>query len=72
MQGYLNLKTYGEFDGVDRPHGWYVWLTLSLSPAPPSAASPPPMLTKARRAADIGRNASASPQLSWSPQDGGV
>ena len=48
MQGYLNLKTYGEFDGVDRPHGWNVWLTLSLSPALPSAqAAPPPMLTKA-------------------------
>jgi hypothetical protein len=48
MQGYINLKGYGEFDGVDRPHGYNVWLTLSLSPAPPSAQpSPPAMLTKA-------------------------
>jgi hypothetical protein len=48
MQGYINLKGYGEFDGVDRPHGYNVWLTLSLSPALPSAqTSPPPMLTKA-------------------------
>jgi hypothetical protein len=48
MQGYINLKGYGEFDGVDRPHGWNVWLTLSLSPAPPSAQpAPPAMLTKA-------------------------
>jgi hypothetical protein len=48
MQGYLNLKGYGEFDGVDRPHGWNTWLTFVLSPAPPSAEpSPPAMLTKA-------------------------
>ena len=48
MQGYLNLKGYGEFDGDNRPHGWNTWLTLVLSPAPPSAeASPPAMLTKA-------------------------
>ena len=48
MQGYVNLKGYGEFDGDNRPHGWNVWLTFSLSPAPPSAeASSPPMLTKA-------------------------
>jgi hypothetical protein len=48
MQGYLNLKGYGEFDGDNRPHGWNTWLTLVLSPAPPSAEpSPPPMLTKA-------------------------
>ena len=48
MQGYLNLKAYGEFDGHDRPSGWNTWLTLSLSPAPPAAdKSPPPMLTKA-------------------------
>jgi hypothetical protein len=49
MQGYVNLKGYGEFDGHDRPSGWNTWLTFVLSPAPPTAAqqSPPPMLTKA-------------------------
>jgi hypothetical protein len=48
MQGYLNLKGYGEFDHDNRPDGWNVWLTFVLSPAPPSSASssPPPMLTK--------------------------
>ncbi len=48
MQGYFNVKAYGEFDGHDRPSGWNAWVTLVLSPPPPSAqASPPPMLTKA-------------------------
>ncbi len=48
MQGYLNLKGYGEFDHDNRPDGWNVWLTFVLSPAPPSSASssPPPILTK--------------------------
>ncbi len=47
MQGYVNLKAYGEFDGHDRPSGWNAWLTLVLSPAPPVAAkAAPPMLTK--------------------------
>lgn len=49
MQGYLNLKGYGEFDNENRPAGWNVWLTFVLSPAPPSESSPPPMLTKAPR-----------------------
>jgi hypothetical protein len=50
MQGYLNLKGYGEFDNENRPAGWNVWLTFVLSPAPPSSeSSPPPMLTKAPR-----------------------
>ncbi len=50
MQGYLNLKGYGEFDNENRPAGWNVWLTFVLSPAPPSSApSPPPMLTKTPR-----------------------
>jgi hypothetical protein len=39
MQGYINLKGYGEFAGSDRPTGWNAWLTLSISPA---AAAPPP------------------------------
>ena len=50
MQGYLNLKGYGEFDHDNRPDGWNVWLTFVLSPAPPSSeSSPPPMLTKTPR-----------------------
>ena len=47
MQGYLNLKAYGEFDNANRPAGWNLWLTFNISPA---AATPPtpskPMFTK--------------------------
>ena len=47
MQGYLNLKGYGEFDSANRPNGWNIWLTFALSPKEPvAAASPPPVLTK--------------------------
>jgi hypothetical protein len=50
MQGYLNLKGYGEFANDNRPDGWNVWLTFVLSPAPPSStSSPPPILTKTPR-----------------------
>ena len=35
MQGYLNLKGYGEFDAANRPKGWNVWLTFAISPAAP-------------------------------------
>jgi hypothetical protein len=38
MQGYVNLKGYGEFDAHDRPSGWNVWLTLSISPEAPVVA----------------------------------
>jgi hypothetical protein len=37
MQGYVNLKAYGEFDARNRPSGWNAWLTLSISPAAPAA-----------------------------------
>ena len=49
MQGYLNLKAYGEFDGSDRPSGWNVWLTLSISPSaqPPGSAHSVPLVGKA-------------------------
>ena len=33
MQGYLNLKGYGEFDAANRPSGWNAWLTFAISPA---------------------------------------
>lgn len=41
MQGYLNLKGYGEFDQANRPSGWNTWLTFSISPAPPAATVTP-------------------------------
>jgi len=47
LQGYINVKGYGEFDASSRPSGWNVWLTFNLSPA---ASTPPtpsrPMFTK--------------------------
>jgi hypothetical protein len=47
MQGYFNIKGYGEFDNNARPDGWNLWLTFALSPAAPAAQpSPPPILTK--------------------------
>jgi hypothetical protein len=47
LQGYLNLKAYGEFANQNRPDGWNVWLTLSLSPAAPTAVTPAkPLITK--------------------------
>ena len=46
MQGYVNLKAYGEFDAHDRPSGVNVWLTFAISPAAPPAATPTPMYRK--------------------------
>jgi hypothetical protein len=46
LQGYLNLKAYGEFANEHRPDGWNIWLTFVISPAPPAAARPKPMFTK--------------------------
>lgn len=31
-QGYMNLKFYREFAGENRPAGWNLWLTISISP----------------------------------------
>jgi hypothetical protein len=36
MQGYLNLKGYGEFGAQHRPEGWNMWLTFAISPAAPT------------------------------------
>lgn len=48
MQGYLNLKAYGEFDAANRPSGWNTWLTFSISEAPPPSTVTPSkhMVTK--------------------------
>ena len=40
MQGYLNLKGYAEFDALDRPSGYNVWLTFAISPAAPTPPAP--------------------------------
>ena len=41
MQGYLNLKGYGEFAAARRPSGWNTWLTFAILPASerPSASA---------------------------------
>jgi hypothetical protein len=46
LQGYVNLKAYGEFAHNDRPDGWNAWLTFVISPAAPTP-TPPSMVTKA-------------------------
>jgi hypothetical protein len=47
MQGYVNLKGYGEFDNNARPDGFNVWLTFVLSPkAPEAKTSSSPMVAK--------------------------
>jgi hypothetical protein len=46
VQGYLNLKAYGEFDNAHRPDGFNVWLTFAVSPSPPTPASPSRLITK--------------------------
>ena len=40
LQGYLNLKGYGEFDAHDRASGFNVWLTFAISPAMPTMTTP--------------------------------
>ena len=46
LQGYLNLKAYGEFDNAHRPDGWNVWLTFAISPAAATPPSSTRMVTK--------------------------
>jgi hypothetical protein len=41
MQGYLNLKAYGEFAAENRPAGWNTWLTFSISPMAPTGTVAP-------------------------------
>jgi hypothetical protein len=46
LQGYLNLKAYGEFAAQDRPDGWNIWLTFSISPAAPTPPAAKPLVYK--------------------------
>jgi hypothetical protein len=40
MQGYLNLRGYGEFGAEHRAEGWNLWLTVAVTPA--GHPAPPP------------------------------
>jgi len=42
LEGNVNVKAYKEFAAANRPEGWNVWLTYTLSPAEPAPAPPPP------------------------------
>ena len=42
LEGNVTVKAYKEFAAANRPEGWNVWLTYTLSPAEPAPASPPP------------------------------
>jgi hypothetical protein len=42
LEGNVNVKAYKEFAAANRPEGWNVWLTYTLSPADPAPARPPP------------------------------
>jgi len=46
MQGYINLKGYGEFAAENRPEGWNVWLTLVISPKAQAATATPKPIHK--------------------------
>jgi len=35
-QGYLNIRAYAELDHQNRPQGGDVWVSLTISPTPPS------------------------------------
>src|SRR6266702_8010795 len=41
MQGYVNIKGYGELDAANRPSGWNTWLTFAISPAAPESTVTP-------------------------------
>ncbi|MBR0960052.1 SphA family protein [Bradyrhizobium japonicum] len=41
MQGYLNLKAYGEFEAQNRPSGWNAWITFAVSPMAPTSTVTP-------------------------------
>jgi hypothetical protein len=47
LQGYLNLKAYGEFAAENRPSGWNAWVTFAISsPAPGAPPTTKPIVRK--------------------------
>jgi hypothetical protein len=46
MQGYLNLRGYGEFAVANRASGWDTWLTFEISETPPESTVTPHRLVR--------------------------
>jgi hypothetical protein len=46
MQGYVNLRGYGEFGAKNRAEGWNMWLTFAISPSAEAALTAKPVLRK--------------------------
>jgi hypothetical protein len=46
---YMNFKGYKEFGHENRPEGWNLWLTLSISPAAPESSSSTTTPTSTKR-----------------------
>jgi hypothetical protein len=43
LEGNVNVRAYKEFAAANRPEGWNLWLTYTLSPAEatPARSAPP-------------------------------
>lgn len=46
LQGYLNVKAYGEFAAQNRPEGFNVWVTFAISEAAAKHLAPKPVIRK--------------------------
>ena len=46
MQGYVNLRGYGEFGAKNRAEGWNVWLTFAISPSADAHMAAKPVIRK--------------------------
>jgi hypothetical protein len=46
MQGYLNLRGYGEFGAKNRAEGWNLWLTFAISPSAATQMAAKPTIRK--------------------------
>lgn len=46
LQGYLNVKGYGDLETQNRPKGWSTWVSFVLSPKAPETPTAKPIVRK--------------------------